>query len=200
MTTIKPFELTIRIRNNWIKGRRLALGMTQKQLAVSAGIGLDHMVAFERMAADHFTSRAALDAAIKLASFLGATVDQLFPPERDLVRQTTVVRQLDGSQVQAMAAVAARALLPEPIQNPEDAVVGAELAGAVHGALDSLTKRERLVIERRFGVGNGCGETLEMIAVDLGVSRERIRSIEARALIKLRRPCVSNRLKPFAEG
>ena len=52
--------------------------------------------------------------------------------------------------------------------------------------LDSLTGRERLVLQLRFGLEDGRARTLEEIGTDFNVSRERIRQIEAEALRKLR--------------
>ena len=54
-------------------------------------------------------------------------------------------------------------------------------------ALSSLSDRERDVLELRFGIRNSHGRTLQEIADHLGVSRERVRQIEKRALERLRR-------------
>jgi RNA polymerase primary sigma factor len=56
---------------------------------------------------------------------------------------------------------------------------------AVSELLDTLSERERDVICRRFGIGTGVTETLEEIGVQHGVTRERIRQIEAKAMAKL---------------
>ena len=55
----------------------------------------------------------------------------------------------------------------------------------IAGWLDCLYDRERRVIERRFGLGNDQPNTLEEIGADMGVTRERVRQIEAKALKKL---------------
>src|SRR5262249_29384592 len=65
--------------------------------------------------------------------------------------------------------------------------------------LRSLTPREREVIELRFGLKDGQPRTLEEVARAYGITRERIRQIEARALLKLRQPLRSKRLAEFAE-
>ena len=57
----------------------------------------------------------------------------------------------------------------------------------IEEALSSLSSREARVIELRFGIGGGQGQTLEQVGRQFGVTRERIRQIEARALEKLRR-------------
>jgi RNA polymerase primary sigma factor len=65
--------------------------------------------------------------------------------------------------------------------------------------LRSLTPREREVIELRFGLKDGQPRTLDEVAKCYGITRERIRQIEARGLIKLRQPLRSQRLAGFAE-
>jgi RNA polymerase primary sigma factor len=66
--------------------------------------------------------------------------------------------------------------------------------------LRSLTPREREVIELRFGLRDGQPKTLEEVARAYGITRERIRQIEARGLLKLRQPLRSKRLEEFAES
>jgi RNA polymerase primary sigma factor len=66
--------------------------------------------------------------------------------------------------------------------------------------LRSLTPREREVIEMRFGLKDGQPRTLEEVARTYGITRERIRQIEARGLLKLRQPLRSDRLQEFAEA
>jgi RNA polymerase primary sigma factor len=70
----------------------------------------------------------------------------------------------------------------------------------IHEVLRSLTPREREVIELRFGLRDGQPRTLDEVAKTYGITRERIRQIEARGLIKLRHPIRSQRLAGFAEG
>jgi RNA polymerase primary sigma factor len=65
--------------------------------------------------------------------------------------------------------------------------------------LRSLAPREREVIELRFGLKDGQPRTLDEVAKCYGITRERIRQIEARSLVKLRQPLRSQRLAGFAE-
>jgi RNA polymerase primary sigma factor len=66
--------------------------------------------------------------------------------------------------------------------------------------LRSLAPREREVIELRFGLRDGQPLTLDEVAKIYGITRERIRQIEARGLLKLRQPMRSQRLEEFAEA
>jgi RNA polymerase primary sigma factor len=82
---------------------------------------------------------------------------------------------------------------------PLDAAIDAGLRVATAEVLASLTPREADIVRRRFGVGTGDAETLEEIGARYGVTRERIRQIEAKALNKLRHPKTSRSLRSFLD-
>jgi RNA polymerase primary sigma factor len=73
------------------------------------------------------------------------------------------------------------------------------LAKAVEEALDELSEREKEVVRMRFGLVDGQAKTLEEVGREFGVTRERIRQIEAKTLAKLRHPQRSQKLKEFLE-
>jgi RNA polymerase primary sigma factor len=80
--------------------------------------------------------------------------------------------------------------------SPEDIATTQTLKDEVQRVLESvLTPRERLVLQLRFGLGNGQAHPLEQVGRELGITRERVRQIEAGALAKLRQPPVLERLK-----
>jgi RNA polymerase primary sigma factor len=83
--------------------------------------------------------------------------------------------------------------------SPSDAASAAMLRLAVEDALDTLTARERRVMQLRYGLVDGQQLTLEEVGKRFDVTRERIRQIEAKALRKLRHQSRSNRLKDFLE-
>jgi len=83
--------------------------------------------------------------------------------------------------------------------NPGQTVDQHLLRERIAEVLRSLTPREREVIELRFGLRDGQPRTLEEVARAYGITRERIRQIEARGLLKLRQPLRSQRLAEFAE-
>ena len=65
--------------------------------------------------------------------------------------------------------------------------------------LSTLSEREARVLELRFGLGDGISHTLEQVGREFGVTRERIRQIEAKALKKLRHPSHSRKLRDFLD-
>ena len=65
--------------------------------------------------------------------------------------------------------------------------------------LSTLSEREARVLELRFGLGDGISHTLEQVGREFGVTRERIRQIEAKALRKLRHPSHSRKLRDFLD-
>src|SRR5438552_193455 len=83
--------------------------------------------------------------------------------------------------------------------SPSDAASLTMLRTEVEDILDTLTPRERRVLQLRFGLIDGHQRTLEEVGKRFGVTRERIRQIEAKALRKLRHPSRSKKLKDYLE-
>jgi len=80
--------------------------------------------------------------------------------------------------------------------SPEELATTQTLKDEVQRVLESvLTPREQLVLQLRFGLGNGQAHPLEQVGRELGITRERVRQIEAGALAKLRQPPVLERLR-----
>ena len=82
---------------------------------------------------------------------------------------------------------------------PADAASFTLLREQLDEVLETLTVREKRVLELRFGLEDGRSRTLEEVGQHFGVTRERIRQIEAKALRKLRHPSRSKKLKDFLE-
>jgi RNA polymerase primary sigma factor len=81
--------------------------------------------------------------------------------------------------------------------SPQDAAVSSHLARWTQKVLSTLNKREEKVLRMRFGIGMRQEYTLEEVGWDIGVSRERIRQIEEKALRKLKHFSRANKLKEF---
>ncbi len=84
-------------------------------------------------------------------------------------------------------------------ENPTDMASYAMLKDKLADVLDSLTERERRVLELRFGLADGYSRTLEEVGKQFKVTRERIRQIEAKALRKMRHPTRLRQLKGFID-
>ena len=82
---------------------------------------------------------------------------------------------------------------------PAEAAAFTMLRSELSSVLETLTEREREVLNLRFGLIDGRARTLEEVGKEFKVTRERIRQIEAKALRKLRHPSRSKRLKDFME-
>jgi RNA polymerase primary sigma factor len=82
---------------------------------------------------------------------------------------------------------------------PDDTAIDKLLSERMEDVLASLTARENRVLQLRFGLQDGRSYTLEEVGQKFGVTRERIRQIEAKALSKLRHPRRSRRLRDFLE-
>jgi len=85
----------------------------------------------------------------------------------------------------------------EKVEPPDSEAAQGELLERVDDVLAGLSEREEQVIRLRFGIDDGYAHTLDQIGRTFGVSRERIRQIEERALNKLRHPVRVRKLKDF---
>ena len=82
---------------------------------------------------------------------------------------------------------------------PSEIATAALLRTQVDSILDTLSDRESRVLAMRFGLDDGRSRTLEEVGREFGVTRERVRQIEAKALRKLRHPSRSRKLKDYLE-
>ncbi len=90
-------------------------------------------------------------------------------------------------------------LADESILEPGDAASRELLREQIRNVLEALNEREREVLEMRFGLNDGNDHTLEEVGKSFGVTRERIRQIEAKALRKLRHPSRSRSLRDYLQ-
>jgi RNA polymerase primary sigma factor len=100
----------------------------------------------------------------------------------------------------ADSAVSIKDSLPDMREaTPEERSMQTALRNVLETMLADLRPRERDIVMRRFGLETGVPRTLEDIGQEYGVTRERIRQIEAKALAKLRHPSRARALRTFIE-
>jgi len=87
----------------------------------------------------------------------------------------------------------------ERISTPADAAAASLLREQIEEVLQKLPERERKIIQLRYGLKDGRYRTLEEVGVEFGITRERIRQIEAVALRKLRHPHLGKKLRGYLE-
>ena len=90
-------------------------------------------------------------------------------------------------------------MIDENAVDMDEAATRIVLRAQVEGVLGTLTPRERRVVELRFGLDGDKLYTLSEIGAELGVTRERIRQIEAKAVRKLQQPSRSQELSGFLD-
>jgi len=86
------------------------------------------------------------------------------------------------------------------VDSPVDNASHNSLEGEIEQALETLTEREEAVLRLRYGLDDGQPRKLEEVGNRFGITRERVRQIETKAIRKLRHPLRAQRLKGFLEG
>lgn len=128
----------------------------------------------------------------ELADALGMDVDRLHELEAAPGTPISLELPVGEDEEQELGDV----LADESSTSPEEAATTRTMKQEMQDVLeDVLTPRERLVLQLRFGLGNGHTYPLEQVGRQLGITRERVRQIEAGALAKLRHPKVLERLR-----
>lgn len=89
--------------------------------------------------------------------------------------------------------------IPDEKSNPEGSATLELLKDQLDEVLDSLSPREKRVLQLRFGLEDGKQRTLEEVGKEFGVTRERIRQIEAKAIRKLKHPTRAKKLRDYLE-
>ena len=131
----------------------------------------------------------------EIAAEMEITSDRVLEIQRiaqEPVSLETPIGEEEDSQLGAF-------LEDKDLPSPEEVAASQILREQLEEMLDDLTDREREVLRLRFGLEDGHSHTLEEVGRRFGVTRERIRQIEAKALRKLRHPSRSRKLRDFLE-
>jgi RNA polymerase sigma factor (sigma-70 family) len=194
---MKELELTFTLRNNRLKERRAALGMTRRALAQAVGVEPAVYGALEALKRSPYCKSGAWTvAATRLATYFRTVEEELFPAGVLHVKKHEVVRTIDEADIGNLLTDHQQQMRLLPDAQLEEV----EMKEDVHKALETLSNREEKILRMRFGIGEKDGDhTLEEVAKDFEVSRDRIRQIEARALRKLHHPSRSKQLRQYVQ-
>ena len=168
-------------------------GMTQPIMAQAVGIAQYRLHAIETLRVSPTDEEQ-----IKIACILEKPLDYLFPEELLSAIDAGIFsrRKVELAAPQLISLTEARHLLISDGSAVEEEVETKLLAETISEVLKTLTPREQNIIGLRFGF-DGQSRTLESAGRELGMTRERIRQIEAKALRKLRHPSRTRKLKDF---
>jgi RNA polymerase primary sigma factor len=132
----------------------------------------------------------------ELAARVGLPADRV----RDLLSISQDPLSLDSPLGEEEDSSLADFLADPNADTPADLATRSSLVQAVELALGELSEREQEIVRMRFGLTDGQARTLEDVGKEFGVTRERVRQIEAKTLAKLRHPMRSQRLKEFLDA
>lgn len=131
----------------------------------------------------------------KLAEYLGIPLEDLFPLYLYDLPNKQVTLELSQKQ---LATTEQLDLLPAP-KTVEDEMVRRDFLEATTEVLKTLWPREERIIRMRFGLDEDREATLKEVSQALGVTPERVKQLESRALQKLRHPSCNKKLREFLE-
>lgn len=179
----------------WIKqalSRALADQSRLVRLPVHLGETLNRVQAARRQLTQTL-GRDPLDSELAIA--LGMTEDKLRELRRTAQDPVSLATPV-GEEADSTLAD----FIPDPhALDADDAAASGMLRAQIGQALDQLTERERRVLELRYGLSDGQPRTLEEVGRAFGVTRERVRQIEVKALRKLRHPRLGKLLKDYLD-
>ena len=177
---MKNFHVTLRVRNNQLYERRRETGLNQRQFAAEVGISYTVYVELEQLKRQPCSAGGFLFfEASRLCAYHSATPEELWPEEVRAVEHPVLERTFDAAELRELTGSQSSRQLAEP---PDKRAEAADVKKALAVGMASLKGREVEILRRRYTEN----ETYDTISKALGISRERVRSIEMKALRKMR--------------
>ena len=132
----------------------------------------------------------------EIALEMGVDVDKIYQIEK-IDQDTVSLESPVGDEDEAGKSVLGDFIKDDKILSPDQEVARRILSDQMKEILDELSPKERKILEMRHGLENGVYHTLEEVGKEFGVTRERIRQIEAKALEKIRTHEKAKRLRSY---
>jgi len=192
MEEIKDFNVVVKVRNNKLLTAMRAAGYDSVQ-SLSRATGIYAIALYDylnlktpAMQGGEFNHKVK-----KLAEFLNVNPFDLFPFQflEDSLQKNTIERDYDEAEV--------KCLIGTEETNPEVLAISSERDAVLTEIIGTLTPREERVIRMRFGLGGGDTYTYEEAGKVFGITRERIRQIEAKAIRKMKHPKRNEKLREY---
>jgi hypothetical protein len=187
VSEVKELRFEMRIRNNRLLKLKESTGLTVPAFCDAVGISMGVYYELVNLrASPRRKDTRWREGVVKLSEYAGILPEDLFPPVVEAVKESKIVKELSGENVQLFLERVHPTL--QQLPTPDEVCAQRELEEKTQDLLASLSAVEREVIERRFGFTRSGAETLAQIADSRGVTSQAIRGIESRALRKMRHP------------
>lgn len=166
---MKEFELTLKLHNNLLKQRRLALGLTPKELARKIGIDYNRYLMYENLRTSPLKKDLSFRlTALKIADFYFVQPEELWPDAILAVKCPTINREIEANKLLAVTKLNVSSI------SPIDSLLEKEEKEAVSEAFKALPKRLQKVLEGRIIEG----KTFTELANEMNCSRARVQQLE----------------------
>jgi RNA polymerase sigma factor (sigma-70 family) len=173
-----------------------------KLVAATCNINVNALYAFVNLRDNPWKKRGLAPTAQAISNLLEIPAEELFPAQLYFMGlPATVERTYSSAQIIPLLEARKLRLLPEAVEpNYEEPLDREALTKNIDNVLHTLTPREEMIINMRFGLDGNGEHTLEEVGKVFAISRDRTRQIEAKALRKLRHPSRCKKLLPFLEA
>lgn len=191
-------RVIVRFRNDLLERLIEESGKTIKQICDEIQVSMGYLYDIKALRTNPLRNDGEYRAtAERIAKYFRLTPDILFPDEiYSMTFPPKLEKAIPASRIACFVSSNAtvRALPPHELAE------ASEMKSVLKKLLGNLTPREQRVLQMRFGLDGDNEHTLDDVAQDLDVSRERIRQIEAKALRKLRHPRNTKTLRQMLDG